>query len=182
MASMIMNRTWATTIKPKRLVASPITFICPIDFTEQATVALRCASQLARQRRGRLLLVHVIARGPSDNQGDDSGCELALSRLQQVAPMMPGLACDFVVLQGAVCDQILELASGCETPQIVMATRRRTDQSRELIGRTAEEVLRRAACPVVIVTNEDILETNDKNLPQGRRIAHSPECGKAAIH
>ena len=112
--------------------------------------------EMARQRAGKLLIVHVVPESQHPIRAKELTSESALARLECFAPALPGIVCEWVVLQGDVADQILELATGCEAPQIVMATRGRNGQYRKLIGRTAEEVLRRAACPVVIVTNEDI--------------------------
>jgi nucleotide-binding universal stress UspA family protein len=60
------------------------------------------------------------------------------------------------VLQGDVADQLVELAAGSESPQIVMATRGRKTAGRKLMGPTAEAVLRQAPCPVVMVHDEDV--------------------------
>jgi nucleotide-binding universal stress UspA family protein len=50
---------------------------------------------------------------------------------------------------------LVELAAGCDAPQIVMATRgRKADCA--LMPAAAEAVLRQAPCPVVMVNDEDL--------------------------
>jgi len=159
MASMIMNRTWTMSRRKRRTETRPASIICPIDFSERDIVALRYAAQLARQRRGKLMVVHVV---PSAEDSLDAGgagdttCEAALARLERFVPLQSGVRCEWIVLQGEVAGQIVELAAGCETPQIVMATRGRNGVGRASMGQTAEAVLRRAPCPIVMVNDEDL--------------------------
>jgi len=132
--------------------------ICPIDFSDRDLMALRYAAQMARQRRGKLIVVHVV---PSEEPDDfavptDTMCEAALTRLERFVPSQPGVQCEWVVLQGEVADQLVEFAAGCDTPQIVMSTRGRKSNGCGFMGHTAEAVLRQAPCPVVMVNNEDL--------------------------
>src|SRR5262245_9550469 len=149
MASMIMNRTWTLSARERRAGRRPVSIICPVDFSERDLVALRYAAQMARQRRGKLVVVHVLPNSDFDNMDPpaDTACEAALSELEQFVPLQSGVQCEWVVLQGDVAEQLVELAAGCEAPQIVMATRGRKTGGRTLIGPTAEAVLRQAPCP-----------------------------------
>jgi nucleotide-binding universal stress UspA family protein len=157
MASMIMNRTWALSARERRSERRPASIICPVDFSDRDLMALQYAAQMARQRRGKLIVVHVL---PNDNFDDldppvDMACEAALAELERFVPQQSGVQCEWVVLQGDVADQLVELAAGSEAPQIVMATGGRK-AGRKLMGPTAEAVLRQAPCPVVMVHDEDM--------------------------
>jgi universal stress protein A len=143
-----------------------INIICPIDFTKLGDVALRYAAQLALQRRAKLVVVHVVPPNPEQDAASESLCESALTHLERFVPAEPNVRCEWVVLQGNVADQIIELAETLEMPQIVMSTRGRKGYHRVDMGPTAEEVLRRAPCPVVIVNDEDINETRTNNCRQ----------------
>jgi nucleotide-binding universal stress UspA family protein len=162
MASMIMNRTWTISIRKRRSETRPAGIICPVDFSPRDHVALRYGAQLARQRRGKLVVVHVVPSAENSldvNGAGDTACEAVLMRLEHFVPCQPGVQCEWVVLQGDVADQIVELAAGCEAPQIVMSIRGRNGFGRAFMGRTAEAVLRRAPCPVVMVNDEDLAAT-----------------------
>ena len=155
MASMIMNRTWTLSTRERRAERRPASIICPVDFSPRDLVALRYAAQMARQRRGKLIVVHVVRSDEVDASGN-SVCEESLARLERFVPVQPGVLCEWVVLQGDVADQLVELAAGCDAPQIVMATRgRKADCAR--MSSTAEAVLRQAPCPVVMVNDEDLV-------------------------
>lgn len=158
MASMIMNRTWTLSARERRAERRPASIICPVDFSDRDLMALQYAGQMARERRGKLIIVHVL---PPDDFDDldppaDMACEAALAELERFVPHQPGVQCEWVVLQGDVADQLVELAAGSAAPQIVMATRGRKAAGRKLMGPTAEAVLRQAPCPVVMVHDEDM--------------------------
>lgn len=157
MASMIMNRTWKVARQGGRRDAQPPIIICPVKFQDRDTLALRYASQLARQRGGRLIAVHVVE--PASSDGDSTGesrFEAALSRLEQLLPHQPDIHCEWVVLEGDVADQIVELAASFESPQIVMVRRDRNEDGGPQMGRAAVQVSRRAPCPVVVVNEMDV--------------------------
>jgi nucleotide-binding universal stress UspA family protein len=175
MASMIMNRTWTLSMHERRAERRTASIICPIDFSERDLVALQYAAQMARQRHGKLIVVHVVPNEAVDDFSvpTDTMCETALARLERFVPSQPGVQCEWVVLQGDVADQLVEFAAGCETPQIVMATRGRKIIGCGFMGHTAEAVLREAPCPVVMVNSEDLAATSDDS-------KSAQQCGCAA--
>lgn len=158
MASMIMNRTWRLSTQERQAARRPPSIICPIDFSEHDLVALRYAAQMARQRRGKLVVVHVVPHEAmdADFEGETDACEQALARLEEFVPSQAGVQCEWVVLQGDVAEQLVEMAGGCESPQIVMASRCRRGMRRGFVGETGAAVLRHAPCPIVMVNEEDL--------------------------
>lgn len=165
MASMIMNRTWKLSTHERRTDRRPASIICPVNFSERDLVALRYATQLAKQRRGKLVVVHVVSEEMAQGSGQtrDISCKVALTQLERFVPVQPGVQCEWIVLRGEVADQLVELAAGCESPQIVMATGGRKGAGRTFLGHAAESVVRQAPCPVVMVHDEDFaaVERND---------------------
>jgi nucleotide-binding universal stress UspA family protein len=172
MASMIMNRTWSLSNRERQAERRPVSIICPIGFMARDLFAVRYAAQMARQRRGRLIIVHVVppdvATSCNDTETRNTRCEEALARLEEYVPRPSGVQCEWVVLQGGVPEQLVEFAAGSERPQIVMATRRREADCASL-GETVQTVLRQASCPVVIV-NDDDLDSRQTALGHDRRV------------
>jgi nucleotide-binding universal stress UspA family protein len=158
MASIVMNRTWTLSAEEAGRGKRQVNIICPIDFSNRDKVILCYSLKLARQRRGKVILVHVL---PSlDAEAEDrwqrrGDFESALTQLERLVPADPALCTECVVLEGDAADQIVDLAMTYESPQIVMFAGRRGRNQSRAVGQTAEEVLRRAPCPVVIVSDED---------------------------
>jgi universal stress protein A len=154
---MIMNRTWTLSRRERSAERRTATIICPVNFSHRDPVALRYAAQMARQRRGKLVVLHVLATedGAALDVAGEADFENALARLEEFVPVPAGVPCEWVVLQGDVWEQIVEFAAGCDSPQIVMATGGRKNRD-GFVGHTAEAVLRHAACPVVMVNDDDL--------------------------
>jgi nucleotide-binding universal stress UspA family protein len=129
----------------------------PTDFTDRSDYAFRVACSLARDYGARLLVLHVmpepmvvygggvIPPNPHQQQGElwDQLCKLP-GRDPEV-PVEPCLG------QGDPADTILRVAQQTRCDMIVMATHGRRGVGRFLMGSVAEQVLRRAPCPVVTV-------------------------------
>lgn len=130
----------------------------PTDFSITSESALRLATALAREAGARLVIVHVKHDDippPSDAgpieipQGSD---EIALTRmLHEFVPADNAVACEHHLLSGDPAEEILRYAERQRVDLIVMATHGRTGLSRMLMGSVAEEIVRRAACPVLTV-------------------------------
>ena len=74
-----------------------------------------------------------------------------LDQLHAVKPFGPHISCEYRLLYGDPAKAILKLADEERPLKIVMSSHGRTGFSRVLAGSVAEEVLREAACEVVIV-------------------------------
>lgn len=129
------------------------------DFSEQSFEALGYASQLAASFQAELHFVyvddlaHLVALAPYCCQNfvpatDRSEMELELRRLK---PTIPGVVSVYHYLEGQPADAICTLASTVQIDLIVMSSHGRTGLSHALLGSVAEEVMRRAPCPVFIV-------------------------------
>jgi nucleotide-binding universal stress UspA family protein len=133
------------------------TILHPTDFSPQAAHALEVACSLARDCGARLVLLHI--QPPEVIYGDGfvlppepglvrKGLE---ERLRGVEIPDPTIRVERVVEEGDPAAKILHVAGAAGADLIVMGTHGRTGGGRLLTGSVAEEVLRRAGCPVLTV-------------------------------
>ncbi len=134
------------------------TILHPTDFSDNSRAAFQMACALARDYGARLLVAHVARRpvitplaGPLPPQPEVYQEELTaqLTGLQAAAPevrMEPRL-----ILSEDPAGEILRLAAQVGCDLIVLGTHGRTGVGRVLLGSVAEQVLRRAHCPVLTV-------------------------------
>ena len=134
----------------------------PTDFSEFDDAALQFASQLAAESGAFLYIVHsddmeqavelmrdteYAYPSPWDNQG----VRESHRRLDQVVPTLAGVKHQHCYLRGTATGEIIKFAEEQEVDLIVMASHGRTGLRRLLMGSTAENVMRQAPCPVLIV-------------------------------
>lgn len=129
----------------------------PTDFSEASRPAYRLACSLAKEHDAQLIILHVVA--PSAIAYGDAMTEMVragsreeikhmFQRLHAPAPTVP---VEHVIEEGDPVATILRVAKEKKVEQIVMGTHGRTGLNRLLMGSVAENVLRHAECPVVIV-------------------------------
>jgi nucleotide-binding universal stress UspA family protein len=125
------------------------TILHPTDFSERSGYAFRLACSLARDRGARLIVLHVMPVPlVQEKRFYQEEMSAELNRLR--APDSQ-IQVEHRLEQGDPATQILRIAqeTGCDL--VVMGTHGRTGLDRLLMGSVAEEVVRRAACPVVTV-------------------------------
>jgi nucleotide-binding universal stress UspA family protein len=134
------------------------TILHPTDFSPLCTYAFRLACSLARDRGARLLVLHVrppeilYAESPYVLPPDPEQVrEYWLEQLREVQSPDPAVAVEHVLKEGNPVAEILGTAReyGCDL--IVMGTHGRSGVSRLLLGSVAEQILRKANCPVLTV-------------------------------
>jgi len=128
----------------------------PTDFSAAGECALEMAASLARDRGATLLIGHVeeppmVYGGVEFYYGIEGTREEIARRLNEVVPADPTVACEHRLIAGAPAAAIVELAEQENVDLIVMATHGRTGLTRVLMGSVAEEVVRKAKCPVLTV-------------------------------
>jgi nucleotide-binding universal stress UspA family protein len=135
------------------------TILHPTDFSDRSEHALHLACALARDYQTRLVLLHVI---PSTIIGFGEGVippdpdltvEAARRDLDRLAVPDPGLSPQRVIGEGDPAAEILRVARDEAADLIVMGTHGRTGLGRLLMGSVAEQVVRRAPCPVLTATH-----------------------------
>jgi nucleotide-binding universal stress UspA family protein len=133
------------------------TILHPSDFSERSEHAFRLACALARDYRAKLVVLHVkilpvaaYTEGgmlpPSPGTDED-----LLAQLEQVRTEAPNLNLETRLEEGAPGPTILQVAQEIRADLIVLGTHGRTGLGRLLMGSVAEQVVRKATCPVVTV-------------------------------
>jgi universal stress protein A len=136
------------------------TVLVPIDFSPSALAGLRHAVELVRPQGGSVLLLHVVnpaASGISEAEAI-GGRVLARfeDRLEKLANRLRAeeLTVEAHVLIGSVEDEILSMANRRGVNLIVIGTHGHSGWGHHLLGSTAERIVRRADCPVLIVKDQ----------------------------
>jgi nucleotide-binding universal stress UspA family protein len=139
--------------------------LLPTDFSECANYALSYASEFAREAGAAIICVHVIE--PVVPTVGYSGVteplpmtdiseqleESATRELPKIAKheACAGLVVEEVIAHGDAASEIVRVARERHVDLIVIASHGRTGLGRILFGSTAEQVVRHAPCPVLVV-------------------------------
>ncbi len=132
------------------------TILHPTDYSPLAEHAFHLACSLARDHGARLLVLHVEvppALGPGGNLvpppgGDRAALERQLRQVQAPDPKVP---VRYRLEVGDPVAEILRVAEEVKCDLIVMGMHGRSWLAHLLIGSVAEQVVRKAACPVLVV-------------------------------
>jgi nucleotide-binding universal stress UspA family protein len=139
-------------VKPENIVAA-------IDFSESSLLAMETALNLVSESGGVLHLLHVleVPKGidpigvlqPSLQELEEE----ALERLKELVPDNPEAGTEIVraVMRGSPARMIAQFAKEKQAGLIVVGTHGRTGLARMLMGSTAEALLRKAPCKVLVV-------------------------------
>jgi nucleotide-binding universal stress UspA family protein len=131
------------------------TILHATDFSEHSQCAFHLACALARDYSARLVALHVLAPPvvvygegvlpvvPVENQ------DLMRERLQSLATAIADVQVDDRLAEGDAANEILRVAKETNCDLIVLGTHGRKGLGRLLMGSVAEQVLRRATCPVL---------------------------------
>jgi nucleotide-binding universal stress UspA family protein len=133
------------------------TILHPTDFSPGADSAWQLACALAHDYKSRLILLHVetppeVIMGEFGMLPPDlPDREQLQDQLRSIEPTHEKLDVTRFFAAGPAADEILRIAeeNGCDL--IVMGTHGRSGMERLVMGSTAEEVVRKAACPVLTV-------------------------------
>jgi nucleotide-binding universal stress UspA family protein len=133
------------------------TILHPTDFSEQSGYALLLAGALARDYGARLVVLHAVAP-PTVAYGEgiippepDLLLDEARAQLEQLKVPDASVPTERRFEEGDPATEILHTAGEIHADLIVMGTHGRTGLSRLLMGSVAEQVMRQAPCPVLIV-------------------------------
>ncbi|HEY7187831.1 MAG TPA: universal stress protein [Vicinamibacterales bacterium] len=151
---------------PDRDAEAPVEFrriLCPVDFSESSLDALALAINLAEEADGRLTLLHVVewprrvSQEPTTFDVDltrlrESALVDARRRLHELIPEQARTYCtvETAVVEGAPHETIVRQAAEQRCDLIVMGVHGRGAIERLVFGSTTHQVIRSAACPVLI--------------------------------
>ena len=133
--------------------------LVPHDFSDHSTRALKVAAELAREHRGRLVVIHVITpfhpvtAFPEEGVALVAEADLMVDERRRLEALVartlgrrrPPVTCRVTI--GDPYHRIADAARGVDL--IVMATAGRTGVSHLLMGSVAEKVVRHAPVPVL---------------------------------
>lgn len=133
------------------------TILFPTDFSDASKRAQSYATALANRFRAKLLILH--AREPRDYtlppetwQGAKDADAQKMEELQKsIARSFPGLKTEPCAGEGTAWQIVESALAKDKVDMIVLGTRGRTGVGKLLLGSHAEEIFRRAACPVLTV-------------------------------
>jgi nucleotide-binding universal stress UspA family protein len=146
------------------------TILLTTDFSDTSKKAFEPALTLAQRFGAKIVLAYVeedrlpplvieyMAVGVEEILGQQR--EIASDRLNELAATLPADVgeVETVVALGTPHVEIVRLAEEHEADLIVMATHGRGYISHAILGSTAERVLRRAPCPVLVVRDPDSVD------------------------
>jgi nucleotide-binding universal stress UspA family protein len=134
------------------------TILHPTDFSDRSCNALHLACALARDYDARLVLLHVVTTPPlmygeSFPPADpDIFRRAEWEEFERLEIPDTGIVSERRFEEGDPVQEILRVAGECNADLLVMGTHGRTGLTRLLMGSVAEQVVRRAPCPVLTVT------------------------------
>jgi len=130
----------------------------PTDHSEPAEAAFEVARALARDHRASLHVLHVLPLSIAYGEGfvlppvPEHTAELK-ERLDALNPHDPAMPFAGHLTEGDAATEIIRLAKELRCDLVVMGTHGRSGLRRLLMGSVAEEVVRKAHCPVITVKN-----------------------------
>jgi nucleotide-binding universal stress UspA family protein len=140
--------------------------LCPIDFSDFSVASYQCALSLAEYYKARIVALHIVelwkypfadyaAQEADYAKFSRALCEGGEVQLQRFVKQYSaaGLQPELAVHQGNAPRCILSVAQEEAMELIVMGTHGRRGFDRLVLGSTTDRVLRKAACPVLVVSD-----------------------------
>jgi nucleotide-binding universal stress UspA family protein len=165
------------------------TILVATDFSPCSEKALLYAAALARQAKGKIIATHIIPFEPLLAVPMDRGPEPAVPvaknpqfRIKQAisVPETSGIECETLLRQGDFWPALEQTIEQHEVDLLIVGTHGREGLKKLVLGSLAEEVFRRAACPVITVgphVGPECLE--DGRL---RRVLFATDLSTASLH
>jgi universal stress protein A len=137
--------------------------LVPLDFSEISLKSLQYAVPFAKLFGAKLTLLHVgepLAYNPDLPYPEAFPAEhfaAAQKRLEEIreTKIPAEIPVDVAVRQNFVFDGILEVAREIPADLIITTTHGRTGLTHVLMGSTAENIVRKAPCPVLVVRERE---------------------------
>ena len=151
-------------IEPAPLSIHLQNILVPLDFSEMSLKSLQYAVAFAKQFGARLTLLHIVQPPtyspelPFPPQLDTEDIAAIDEQLQDIRAtrIPPEVPVETAVRQRFVFDGILEMAREISADLIITTTHGHTGLKHLLLGSTAENIVRRAPCPVLVVREREL--------------------------
>jgi nucleotide-binding universal stress UspA family protein len=137
------------------------TVLHPTDFSQHSDYAFRLACSLARDHGARLMVLHVLERplltytgvmtAPPPPPPSVEQRQAVQEQLHRIKPPDSAIVVEHLLEEGDPATAILQVAQERRCELIVMGTHGRTGLPRLLMGSVAEQIVRKAPCPVLTV-------------------------------
>jgi len=145
--------------------------LVPVDFSSNSEAALVNAAELAEKMGSDLVILHIVhdlneapgyysvkGRGKQMRRMEDVAAEMLNEFFQKMQKKYSNLAAmahaTTMLVVGLPVNRILESAEKINARMIVMGSQGRTGLARAMLGSKAEQVVRLASIPVMIVKEE----------------------------
>ncbi len=151
--------------------------LLPTDFSPTSEAALHYATEMALTLGARLYLIHVPGKTGEHFEANfphgqfEAAARRGLSSFlttEQIGQLRP----EYAVRVGVPAEEIVRYAEVAEIDLIIMGTHGRTGLAHALMGSVAEQVVRTAPCPVLLVRapkGAAVVEGVVVNVPPVRR-------------
>jgi len=148
------------------------TILHPTDFSQYSDYAFLLACALARDYADRLIVLHVLERpvltysgvmtAPPPPPPSPEQRRSVQEQLHRILPSDPTIAVEHLLVEGDPATGILQVAQERQCDLIVMGTHGRTGLGRLLMGSVAEQIVRKASCPVLTLKTPQHLEPSSE--------------------
>jgi len=131
--------------------------LCPVDFSEFSRRALDHAFAMAKWYQARLTVLHVVVNRPAVDLPpfeltDVDRAQILTEMEGFVGQQPPDLSVDFLIREASdIRSEILHQIEALHASLLVIGSHGRTGFERLLLGSVTEKVIRKAACPVMVV-------------------------------
>jgi nucleotide-binding universal stress UspA family protein len=149
----------------------------PTDSSPNGQRVFEVAAGLARDYNAKLIVLGVVVPPIQMGAFAGFGAELTDARremeaiLADIEPMEAGVAIERVVVEGeSAGEQIVRFAQDHECDLIVMGTHGRTGIQRLILGSVAQEVTRKAPCPVLLIRDASRLLGGKSAVTKGQQV------------
>ena len=158
-----------------------------VDFSPCSRAALRYAAALVRQQHGKIFLAHVLPIEPMypfpvDPMPMEMDTEQPLRHMQEIVstPDLRDVACEMRAERGELWPALEDMVKANNIELLVVGTRGREGLKKLFLGSVAEQVFRRAICPVLTVGPHVGPECLEKGAL--RRIVYATDFTASSLH
>jgi nucleotide-binding universal stress UspA family protein len=131
--------------------------LCPVDFSDTSQHALDHAGAIASWYEARLTILYVFANLPTMDLPplalDDADRARLMTSLKEMARRVPAtVPTDFRIEEAeSVHDEVLAQVAATHADLLVLGTHGRSGFQHLFLGSVTEKVIRKAACPTLVV-------------------------------